>query len=320
MNIENNNSLVSIIVVTYNSEKYVIETLESAKNQTYKNIELIITDDCSIDGTIDLCQNWIDDNYTRFKECKFIKTIKNTGIAPNCNRGLYAAKGDWIKFIAGDDILLENCIETNIGYSLITKQSFYFSMLKYTIENPSIDNIFQNGLQLFNSNKNHFKILLKRNCLPAATAFIRRNVLLELNGFDENYPMLEDYPLWLKALQNYQIIFNPEKTVIYRIHSESTSGNSLNYNKKKGVLIKNFLYRKSWFKFQEDFILKKQAKYLLFYNLYISLIDLLLFKIVLLFSNKRNLLSTILFNFILLFSPKSYMVLFKKKFKRTNNL
>lgn len=315
MGIENQNPLVSIIVVTYNSSKYVLETLESAKAQTYQNIELIITDDGSTDQTIPLCQNWIDGNLSRFKECKFIKTTQNTGITSNCNRGLYAANGDWVKFIAGDDILLENSIKINIGYTIGNKHSFYFSMLNYTIEKPPIDKVFKSGLRLFNSKKNHFKILLKRNCLPAATAFIRREAILSLNGFDENYPMLEDYPLWLKAVQKYTIIFNSEKTVIYRIHSESTSGNNMKHNKKKGVLIKNFIYKKSWFKFQKEFVLKQQAKYLLFYNLYVLCIDLILFKIVLIFKNERNLLSIILFNFVLLLSPKSYMVLFKKIFR-----
>lgn len=53
------NPLVSVIVITYNSAKYVLETLESIRVQSYQNIELIISDDCSKDNTIDICRNWI---------------------------------------------------------------------------------------------------------------------------------------------------------------------------------------------------------------------------------------------------------------------
>ena len=62
------NPLVSIIVITYNSSKYVLETLESAKAQTYQNIELIVTDDCSNDNTVEICRKWIEENKERFQE------------------------------------------------------------------------------------------------------------------------------------------------------------------------------------------------------------------------------------------------------------
>ena len=58
--------LVSVIVITYNSSDFVIEALESIKAQTYTSIELIITDDCSSDRTVDICMNWIEQNRTFF--------------------------------------------------------------------------------------------------------------------------------------------------------------------------------------------------------------------------------------------------------------
>ena len=102
--------LVSIIVITYNSSKYVLETLESAKAQTYQNIELIVSDDCSIDNTVEICREWIENNKERFVRTELITAEKNTGIPANCNRGVKAAQGEWVKLIAGDDILYNNCI------------------------------------------------------------------------------------------------------------------------------------------------------------------------------------------------------------------
>ena len=74
-NTDVNNPLVSIIVVTYNSSLYVRETLESAKRQSYRNLELIVTDDASKDDTVKICREWIENNKNRFVrfEYNFIK-------------------------------------------------------------------------------------------------------------------------------------------------------------------------------------------------------------------------------------------------------
>ena len=92
--------LVSIKVATYNSRKFVIETLESSKAQTYPNIELIISDDCSSDDTVALCQGWLAKNKGKFVNTQIITVPENTGIPANCNRCINASRQDWIKFIA----------------------------------------------------------------------------------------------------------------------------------------------------------------------------------------------------------------------------
>ena len=100
-----NNVLVSVVVLTYNSSTTIIETLNSVKEQTYSNIELIITDDASSDTTIDICRQWLDLNGKYFFNFCLITVEFNTGLPANCNRALNASKGEWIKFIAGDDSL-----------------------------------------------------------------------------------------------------------------------------------------------------------------------------------------------------------------------
>lgn len=64
--------LVSVVVITYNSEKYILETLESIKTQSYKNLELIISDDCSKDDTVMICRDWLDKEGERFIRTKLI--------------------------------------------------------------------------------------------------------------------------------------------------------------------------------------------------------------------------------------------------------
>ena len=83
--------LVSVIVVVYNSSKSVLETIESIKNQTYKNIELVITDDASSDNTIEIVTEWGEKNRNYFNNFLVLKTEKNTGVSANVARGIHAS-------------------------------------------------------------------------------------------------------------------------------------------------------------------------------------------------------------------------------------
>ena len=102
--------VVTVSVITYNSSKFVLETLESIKAQTYQPLILNVCDDCSTDDTVEICEKWIDKNKDRFIEAKIIVPEHNTGIPGNINRGIDACKTEWLKFIAGDDLLKPQCI------------------------------------------------------------------------------------------------------------------------------------------------------------------------------------------------------------------
>ena len=129
--------LVSVFVITYNSSRFVLEALESIKNQTYKHIELIISDDCSTDSTVDLCKNWIEKNKERFVNSTIITVSANTGVSANCNRAVTAAKGNWLKGIAGDDVLLPNCIQDNVNYILQNPAVFFVQSKNILIDEAS---------------------------------------------------------------------------------------------------------------------------------------------------------------------------------------
>ena len=90
----NENPLVSVIVITYNSSNTVIETLDSIAAQTYKDIELIISDDCSKDDTVKRIKLWIEEHKDFFVNCRIITTEENTGTVKNLNRGVKASKGE----------------------------------------------------------------------------------------------------------------------------------------------------------------------------------------------------------------------------------
>jgi len=300
-----NSPLVSIIIITYNSSKYILETLESAKNQTYKNIELIISDDCSIDDTISICQNWKDQNEEFFTKISIIESKVNTGVAPNCNRGLKKAMGEWVKFIAGDDILLENCISSNIAFTNQFNDSFFFSKLQFTHENNSLKNHFELGYRRFNSNEDQLKILLNSNCLPAASSFIKRKSILALGGYDERYPMVEDYPLWVKvAKEKNNIRFLDVETVIYRIHSDTLSQSTK--SKDEHHFFKNLKFWESMHRFGKEVLVKELVRNSRFLKAYSIYLDYLKFQTVKRFKNKKNYLSLSIFYSISLLQPSFY--------------
>ncbi|WP_052252118.1 glycosyltransferase family 2 protein [Kaistella solincola] len=225
-------ALVTIIVITYNSEKYVLETLESARDQTYQNIELVIADDGSTDNTIEICRKWLLDNKQRFLGSKIVTTPVNTGISANCNRGLQASSGDWIKFIAGDDMLRTHCIRTYIDYIAAHSDcNFLHSKVQKYMEVFSEETIIpKKNTEKLQLNRNdisaeeQFQILLRFNGVNAPSTFISKKVFEIVGNFNECFKMWEDRPMWL-AITNggIRLDFMDTITVNYRVHMDSAT-------------------------------------------------------------------------------------------------
>lgn len=225
-----NVDLISVIVATYNSEAFILETLDSIYDQTYKNIELIICDDCSKDHTANLIATWLQDiSQERFNSIKFIKHDVNLGVTGNFNDGISQSSGVWIKCIAGDDLLMPNCIgdlydsaKSNVS-DIVFGQALCFttnldggkSLSTYLTPDATIEK-FKLG------NKDFFNDLMNNCFLPAPTAFFSKDVWNMLGGYDTRYIMMEDWPFWLKAVLNKRkMIFINKLVVMYRQHDQS---------------------------------------------------------------------------------------------------
>jgi alpha-1,3-rhamnosyltransferase len=213
--------------------------LESAKAQTYQNIELIISDDASHDDTVEICKNWLEENRKRFIRTELITVEKNTGIPANCNRGVKISKGEWVKLIAGDDVLINSNIENNINYinrvrdcKIVTSKSIRFTkednIINYFNTIP-----FDVSHKFYNigcSAEDQFNILKYSNKGNSPTLFIKKNILIEVGYFDEEFKNIEDYPIWLKLTKNnYKIYFFDKVTVFYRSHNMNIYQNTNSY-------------------------------------------------------------------------------------------
>lgn len=225
--------LVSIVVITYNSSKYVLETLESAKEQTYQNIELIISDDGSTnDNTIEICKNWLAENKDRFVNSELLTVEKNTGISANFNRGLRVSSGEWLKFIAGDDVLRSDCIQIYVNYILENPNCFFLhsQVQKYSNTISDDNQILKEDkktLKFNNSNitvEEQFQILIRCNPVNAPSTFISKKIFNTVGNFNENFQMWEDAPMWISIVSaGFKFHYLDTITVNYRIHSDSAT-------------------------------------------------------------------------------------------------
>lgn len=222
-------TLVSICIISYNSDDFVLETLESAKEQGYKHIELIISDDGSTDATVELCKKWLQNNENRFQRTELITVETNTGIPANCNRAVRAARGEWIKLIAADDILLKDCITDNMEYIRINSETqiLFSAMRPFLVVNgeknflPPVK-LSQYFLDL-NADQQFIEIIFGKMDGVAPTAFIARRLFEKLDFYDEEFKLAEDYPFWLKCTANRVRFVSMDKlTVLYRHHANNT--------------------------------------------------------------------------------------------------
>lgn len=114
--------LVSFVVTSYNYEKYILRTLESIKNQSYSNFEIIVVDDCSNDNSCEIVENFIADNQDL--RITLIKQEINQGQLSAMQRGLKEAQGQFVSFIDSDDILFEDYAKTHVRIHLATSVAF----------------------------------------------------------------------------------------------------------------------------------------------------------------------------------------------------
>ena len=227
-NIDNDKPLVSIIVITYNSAKYVLETLNSAKEQTYRNIELIITDDGSKDNTVQIVETWLSDNHNRFRKSVIVRSEINTGTPKNCNRGLKASEGEWIKIIAGDDILMPHCIESMLSFS-VSKGSLISTsaMNEFCDDNLPVrlsKTIYLEQMRFFSKKKEEqFQSYLRNSVfLNSPALFIKKELFEKVGYYDESLKILEDTPFILKTLRaGFNIYYNEIPTVRYRTNQKT---------------------------------------------------------------------------------------------------
>lgn len=248
---DNKQPLVSVTVITFNSSKTVVETLESIYNQTYPNLELIVSDDCSTDNTVDICRDWIEAHKDRFVRTELLTVEKNTGVSANCNRAESACRGEWVKGIAGDDILLPNCVADYMGYVKNNPKAIcVFGKVVFigssNHDHSEYGNLFDYSFFSLSPEEQLHKLVFERNCIPAATLFCNLKLLkrIGVEKNDERIPSLEDWPKWIRRLQSgVKFDFLDKEVVGYRINSGISNSKHMSLRYFRSMVQFDLLYR-----------------------------------------------------------------------------
>ena len=231
--------LISIVVVTYNSGKTVVETLDIIYKQTYQKLELIVSDDCSIDNTVDVVRKWIKTHKKRFVNVRLLKAKENHGVTKNCNIGIFQAKGKYVQIIAGDDLFMQNAIERKRDYAEKNKLNVVFSKVKVFGANiPRVNYVkryCERGYCIAKKGwqEQYDQIILGNFIAGPSGEFFLTEYIQKLGGFDVHYPMLEDYPfIYHYILAGNEIVLLEEELEQYRISNSSIwTSNNKNYVK-----------------------------------------------------------------------------------------
>ena len=198
---------ISVVMPVYNSEKFLRESIESILNQTFKDFELIILNDCSTDGSLKIIKSYKD------KRIKLIENKKNIGTVKTRNVGLRAAKGEYVAIMDSDDVSYRKRLERQFNY--LENNPHIFLVGSSTIY------IDEEGNEICKFRKyDDYKMLAWR--LPRSCSIVHSSVMFRNTGeisYNEFYKSAHDYNLYLDLLSNWKNLTNlPQFLIEHRVH------------------------------------------------------------------------------------------------------
>lgn len=196
--------LVSIIMPSYNTAKYIAGSIASVQHQTYTNWELIIVDDCSADNTDEIVAPLLSDG----RIC-YLKNETNSGAALSRNRALREAKGRWIAFLDSDDLWRPEKLERQVGF--MERNGYHFSYTNYEEINEAGK---QTGIHVTGPRR-ITKTGMFNYCWPGClTVMYDAKVvgLIQIADIKKN----NDYAMWLKACRKADCYLLNENLAQYR--------------------------------------------------------------------------------------------------------
>ncbi len=214
------NQLVSIIVPIYNAEKYLSETIQSVVNQTYKNWELILVDDCSEDNSYEIAQQFskVDTRIILVKK-KF-----NSGAAESRNLGIKFARGRFIAFLDADDLWDANKLQNQVHFMIETPSAMTFTSYE-TIESDGSHRNFIHVPERINYNAFLKNTVTCSHTIMFDTKCISKEDLI-CPSFDVQFDYPEDLVVWLNVLKKIEYAHGIDKILAKnRKHASSRSAN-----------------------------------------------------------------------------------------------
>ena len=211
------NPKVSIIIPCFNGEKYLREAIDSALAQTYENIEVIVVNDGSSDGTENIALEY-GDKIRYFKK-------ENGGVSSALNLGISKMEGEYFSWLSHDDLFLPEKTEKQVNALLgrQEKKIFVYSNFTCLIEKDGSYQRLIPANRLYGDlcEKSAFPVLF--NLINGCTVLIHKSLFEKYGLFDETLSTSQDYDMWMKLLFDNEPIYLEESLVITRIHDKQGS-------------------------------------------------------------------------------------------------
>ena len=223
--------LVSVVVLTFNSAATILDTLQSLLSQQYAPLEVLIADDASTDATASIVHSWLLENQGKFARAEWLPSGRNEGICGNIAKGYAHSRGQWLKPIAGDDLLAPHAIARFVATAAESRDDVLVSRLETfndgfgsslrsgtILPSPTDEALIDGAAQAFR------RTLLERNAVPAPAIFLRREAYESVGGVDRRFRHLDDWPLWMKLIEagrSFRMIKEP--LIRYRVSAASIS-------------------------------------------------------------------------------------------------
>ena len=222
---------ISVVIPCYNAAAFLREAIDSALGQTRPADEIIVVDDASTDGSVEVAQSY-GDRIALLRS----PNAKGTGHGATANRGIMASRGDYIAFLHADDIWKPQHLEKVAGLlDQWPEAGVAFGRMKRF---GTSDDDFPYNPPDWNPPQDAFSTIMRTTVLMPSCAVVHRRVAAEIGGFDEGRPFLtDDFDFFVRCSLRSKFVTCPEQTVRYRVHGAqcSSSGDE--------TLLNGFRYR-----------------------------------------------------------------------------
>ena len=237
-----NSPLLSVIVANYNNDSYIKDCLESIMSQTYKNVEIVVSDDCSIDNSLEIINEY-ERKYPGI--VKVISSSINRGVARTRHEAILQAKGEYITTLDSDDYYyddqkLEKEMELILQYKKQDKDILAFSNIVLVKGDKTVIRVWGNSDNL--KEGKIFDDIITRSCMIPRDFIMKSEAYLEVGGYDFRFPIYEDWDLKIRLAKKYEFYYTGVNGTAYRRHGTGLSSPPIPKHIKllKKIFKKNF--------------------------------------------------------------------------------
>lgn len=200
--------LISIVLPVYNGEKYLRESIESVIQQTYKNWELLILDDCSTDSTPTIAMEYASND----PRIKYNRNKNNLKLPGNLNRGFSLAKGDFLTWTSDDNKFRPNALEKMHAKLVSSSSDLVYASYQAFDDDGNKRVVFADF-----DGKNH---ILGSNVVGACFMYTRK-AYETVGDYDKNLFLVEDFDYWQRMISKFNPVVISDVLYDYRVHSAS---------------------------------------------------------------------------------------------------